>query len=221
MTFTTTQHNDYQWPFPKPIVGKPCEPPVPGGGPAPRQAPVAPYCHCDAHAYSPRVDQYALLLEKEQRLCEEYKQLNKQMVDVTNDILDHPCDDLDTKMMTIYQTSYKKRSFPLPTYRAIAAAAQSTAPIPVESHRLGILRCYKDPTHFELQPPKVRPTIHPPSPIHTGVTPLGLQIWFTAYPGRSEYTDAYSATAKACWRSMQRYKEPLPSTRRRPDDTCY
>lgn len=31
------------------------------------------------------------------------------MVDVTNDILDHPCDDLDTKMMTMYQATYKKR----------------------------------------------------------------------------------------------------------------
>lgn len=31
------------------------------------------------------------------------------MVDVTNDILDHPCDDLDGKMMTMYQATFTKR----------------------------------------------------------------------------------------------------------------
>lgn len=31
------------------------------------------------------------------------------MVDVTNDILDHPCDDLDGKMITMYQATFKKR----------------------------------------------------------------------------------------------------------------
>lgn len=34
---------------------------------------------------------------------------NLQMVDVTNDILDHPCDELDTKMTTMYQATFKKR----------------------------------------------------------------------------------------------------------------
>lgn len=105
-------------------------------------------------------------------------------------------------------------------YREIVAAAQSPAPIPLESIKLGTMRCYKDPTHFEEKPPTVRPTIHPPPAIHTGVSPLGTERWFAEYPGRSEYMDTFSASAKACWRSMQRYKEPMPSTRRRADDRC-
>ncbi|XP_047507883.1 uncharacterized protein LOC125051541 [Pieris napi] len=220
MDFNTTVNADYQWPFPKPIVGKPCEPPKPEAAPTTRPAPVAPYCHCDAHSYSPRVEQYKQLLEKEQKLCQDYEQLRKQMVDVTNDILDHPCDDLDTKMTTMYQATYKKRSFPVSDYEKIIAASQSSAPIPIESNRLGVLRCYKDPTHFTDNPPTVRPTINPPGPVHTGVAPISVQSWFTDFPGRSEYMDTYSASAKACWRSMQRFKEPLPSTRRRADDTC-
>lgn len=111
-------------------------------------------------------------------------------------------------------------AFPVTDYRQIAAAAQSNAPIPIESQKLGILRCYKDPTHFSEPPPVTRPTIHPPPPVHTGVSPQSIVTWFTEYPGRTEYMDAYSATAKACWRSMQRYKEPLPSSRRRADDPC-
>lgn len=100
------------------------------------------------------------------------------------------------------------------------AAAQSTAGVPMESHKLGNLRCYKDPTHFSDKPPTSRPTIHPPPAVHTGVSPQSVVSWFTEYPGRTEYMDTYSASAKACWRSMQRYKEPLPSTRRRADDPC-
>lgn len=100
------------------------------------------------------------------------------------------------------------------------AATQSNAPIPMQPHRLGALRCYKDPTNFSDQPPTVRPTIHPPPKIHTGVSPLTLTTYFTPFPGRTEYMDMYSAPAEACWRSMQRYKEPMPSTRRRADDTC-
>ncbi|KAH9643698.1 hypothetical protein HF086_001808, partial [Spodoptera exigua] len=184
----------------------PCEPPSPDAAPIVRPAPVAPYCHCDAHSYSPRVEQYKQLLEKEQKLCQDYEQLRKQMVDVTNDILDHPCDDLD--------------AFPTTDYRTIIAASQSNAPIPMETHSLGMLRCYKDPTTFTDKPPTVRPTINPPGKIHTGVAPTAIQTWFAEYPGRTEYMDTYSASAKACWRSMQRYKEPMPSTRRRADDTC-
>ncbi|KAJ2945150.1 hypothetical protein O0L34_g9211 [Tuta absoluta] len=218
--FSTTQHKDFQWPFPKPIVGRPCEPPSPNQTPPPRPPPVAPYCHCDAHTYSPRVEQYKQLLEKERKLCEDYENLRKTMVDVTNDILDHPCDDSDSKMVTMYQASYKKRSFPLTDYRAIVAASQSSAPIPMEANRLGILLCYKDPTSFELKPPTVRPTIHPPGVIHTGVSPKSISMYYADFPGRTEYQDTYDATAKACWSSMQRYKEPMPSTRRRADDNC-
>ncbi|KAM3966112.1 uncharacterized protein ACR2FA_012985 [Aphomia sociella] len=220
MDFVTAAHTNYQWPFPKPVVGKPCEPASPTAAPAVRPAPVAPYCHCDAHSYSPRVEQYKQLLEKEQKLCQDYEQLRRQMVDVTNDILDHPCDDLDSKMMTMYQATYKKRSFPVSDYRAIIAASQSSAPIPMESNRLGMLRCYKDPTHFTKSPPTARPTIQPARKVHTGVAPKTIQTWFTEFPGRTEYMDTYSASAKACWRSMQRFKEPMPSTRRRADDTC-
>ncbi|CAH0663631.1 unnamed protein product [Chilo suppressalis] len=219
-SFATSNHADFQWPFPKPIVGKPCEPPGPNAAPTVRPPPVAPYCHCDAHSYSPRVEQYKQLLEKEQKLCQDYEHLRKQMVDVSNDILDHPCDDLDSKMITMYQATYKKRSFPVSDYRTIIAASQSNAPIPMESNKLGILRCYKDPTHFTENPPTSRPTIHPPRPVNTGVSPKSVQSWFVEFPGRTEYMDTYSSSAKACWRSMQRYKEPMPSTRRRADDTC-
>ncbi|CAB3251579.1 unnamed protein product [Arctia plantaginis] len=220
MDFQTTVSSDYQWPFAKPIVGKPCEPPIPDPAPHFRPAPVAPYCHCDAHSYEPRVEQYKQLLDKEQKLCQDYAQLSKQMVDVTNDILDHPCDDLDSKMITMYQSTFKKRSFPVTDYRKIIAASQSPAPVPVESNRLGILRCYKDPTHFTEPPPKARPTINPPGTVNTGVMPTSIKTYMTTYPGRTEYMDAYSATGKAFLNSMQRFKEPMPSTRRRADDTC-
>ncbi|KAL4713387.1 hypothetical protein ACJJTC_010372 [Scirpophaga incertulas] len=219
-SFDTTNHADYQWPFPKPIVGKPCEPPHPSATPTIRLAPVAPYCHCDAHSYSPKVEQYKQLLDKEQKLCEDYEHLRKQMVDVTNDILDHPCDDLDSKMMTMYQATYKKRAFPVTEYRQVMAAAQSNAPIPMESNKLGVLRCYKDPTHFTATPPVIRPTIHPPREVHTGQSPKSVDSSFYEFPGRTEYMDTYSSSAKACWRSMQRFKEPLPSTRRRADGRC-
>lgn len=58
---------------------RPCEPPSPNAAPVERPAPVAPYCHCDAHSYSPRVEQYKQLLEKEQKLCQDYERLRKQV----------------------------------------------------------------------------------------------------------------------------------------------
>ncbi|PZC77536.1 hypothetical protein B5X24_HaOG203249 [Helicoverpa armigera] len=64
------------------VYFRPCEPPSPDTAPIVRPAPVAPYCHCDAHSYSPRVEQYKQLLEKEQKLCQDYEQLRKQLLNL-------------------------------------------------------------------------------------------------------------------------------------------
>ncbi|GBP50266.1 hypothetical protein EVAR_88102_1 [Eumeta japonica] len=199
---------------------RPCQPPTREVAPAPRRPPVAPYCHCDAHAYSHKMEHYRQLVNKETELCRDYEKVQEQLGQVVNDILDHPCDDVDSKMATMFQISFKRKGFPVSDYRKIMAAVESKAPVPVAKHRLGILRCYKDPTNFKEPPPRVRPTVQPAGRVHLGVMPKSIADSNKTVTGKSEYIEKYNGPAEACLRSMQRYREPLPSTRRRADDRC-
>lgn len=96
------------------------------------------------------------------------------MAVLVSDILDHPCDTDDEKMLTIYQTEFVKRGNRLPyqkleslklneipglnlvQYRKLMPAIDSPVGIPIKSETIGLGRGYKDPTKFrysEIQKP--------------------------------------------------------------------
>lgn len=159
----TSQRADYQWPYPKPITFRPSPPPLftkPDGFYMRRPTPG--YCHCDTHQYDGEMNQYKALAKKEKILKAELKKLDEQMLQISNGVLDHPCDDDDTKLETIYQTDYKKRGIPLVTYTKLREAVDSKAPDPVEQNKIQILNGYRDPCSFRYTA-IVRPTCDPPA----------------------------------------------------------
>lgn len=125
---------------------------------------VEPYCHCDYHLYEPQMGQYKMLAEKEKLLHEELQCLNNQMAVLAGEILDHPCDTYDDKMMTIYQTHYNKKGLKPKQYRQLMPAIDSPIGVPFKTPSIGLKSGYRDPTAFRVQA-TVRPRIACPPPV--------------------------------------------------------
>ncbi|KAJ8964022.1 hypothetical protein NQ314_005162, partial [Rhamnusium bicolor] len=146
-TFLTTNKKDYKWPYPKPMASRPSQPPV---RTKPNNAYVSqlvePYCHCDAHLYESGLGGYKRLAQKEKKLYQELDELSKMMSIMSNDVLDHPCDNDDEKMETIYQTDYIKRGLPITEYKKLMAAVDSPVGVPVKGEVIGLVGGYRDPT---------------------------------------------------------------------------
>ncbi|KAG5868504.1 hypothetical protein JTB14_001723 [Gonioctena quinquepunctata] len=141
------------------------------------------------------------------------------MAILSSDILDHPCDDDDEKMETIYQTDYVKKGLLLANYRKLSAAIDSPVGIPVKGEVIGLGRGYMDPTKFR-QSAFIKPTIDICPQVTFTRTPTLVDEWFMPRTGESEYHDAFSRVGLNIMKSRQQYTEPLPSSRRRADDPC-
>ncbi|ERL94423.1 hypothetical protein D910_11701 [Dendroctonus ponderosae] len=162
---------------------------------------------------------YMKLAEKEKALYEELDILKKRMAVLVSDILDHPCDTDDEKMKTVYETDYVKRGLNLVQYRKLMPAIDSPVGIPVKSETIGIGRGYRDPTRFrysEIQ----KPFIDVCSPVSFVRTATLVDEWFAPRTGNTEYQDSYSKMGLNILKSSQQYAEPLPSSRRKPNDRC-
>lgn len=156
---------DFKWPFPKPITFKPAQPPLeikPSSFYMYRFVPA--YCHCDTHQYDAEMNQYQALAKREAILVEDLTAVQNKMTELSNGILDHPCDDDDTKLQTIYQTDYAKRKFKVPEYRKFMADLDSKVGDPIKPPSIGLSQGYRDPTSFRYTA-IIRPTIEtPPAP---------------------------------------------------------
>jgi hypothetical protein len=176
-----------------------------------------------------------MLAEKEKMLHEELACLNKEMAILAGEVLDHPCDTYDDKMMTIYQTDYNKKGLEAKQYRKLMPAIDSPVGVPFEGPTISLRDGYRDPTAFRISA-ILRPRIDvcPPVIFKTSKTtcfkcfkiiveisaPQSISDWFTPLTGRSEYQDTISKMGLSIIKSSQQYAEPLPSSRRRYGDMC-
>nr|CAD7446681.1 unnamed protein product [Timema bartmani] len=335
-SFNTTYDNDYQWRPSVPFLNIPKRPPKdtqPRKGIYMRR-PVEGACTCDGHGWEPQQDRYRCLADKERRLCSDLVALRKQMTDLCNSIMDHPCGDAETKLESLYRSDYKVKEENKPnlssskleklekpitqsltnytdtplvykltphlvfvmkmeklilgdlevffmqddfinedvptsifltnfffTYsilfdsggvgigvdgdvfyrgvvtidtivgnthfldnvavRNVSGRVVNILQLGFPSHPsiIGLNYAYRDPTSFRYLP-IVRPNVNPSRPITFGVTPHSCNEWFQPLPVRTEYQDTISKVGRAIVKSRQQYREPMPSTRRRPDDPC-
>nr|CAD7401211.1 unnamed protein product [Timema cristinae] len=125
---------------------------------------------------------------------------------------------LTTSVSTIVNDLATAR-FSNTTFRKLMAAADSPVGVPIAPLDIGLNYAYRDPTSFRYLP-IVRPNVNPSRPITFGVTPHSSNEWFQPLPVRTEYQDTISKVGRAIVKSRQQYREPMPSTRRRPDDPC-
>ncbi|CAG2056573.1 unnamed protein product, partial [Timema podura] len=130
--------------------------------------PVEGACTCDGHGWEPQRDRYRCLADKERRLCSDLVALRKQMTDLCNSIMDHPCGDAETKLESLYSSDYKVKGFPNTTFRKLMAAADSPVGVPIAPLDIGLNYAYRDPTSFRYLP-IVRPNVNPSRPITFGV----------------------------------------------------
>ncbi|XP_018579037.1 uncharacterized protein LOC108917082 [Anoplophora glabripennis] len=219
-TFLTTTRQEYKWPYAKPIVAGPSQPPITT---KPNNHYVAqlvePYCHCDAHLYEPEMGRYKKLANKEKRLYQELDELNKEMATLAGGIIDHPCDNDDIKMETIYQTDYIKRGLPLASYRKLMPAIDSPTGVPVKGETVGLGSGYRDPTKFRYSA-FTKPMVNVCPQVTFTRTPTLVDEWFAPRTGTTEYHDNISNMAMNILKSTQQYAEPLPSSRRKRGDLC-
>ncbi|KAJ3658747.1 hypothetical protein Zmor_010469 [Zophobas morio] len=219
-TFMSNYRKDYKWPSFVPLVAKPAQPPVitkPANFYVVKL--VEPFCHCDAHRYEPQMGRYKMLAEKERMLHKELECVGKEMTVLAGEVLDHPCDTYDDKMMTIYQADYNKKGLESKQYRKLMAAIDTRVGLPFDGPTITLRDGYRDPTafrHYAIQ----RPRIDVCPPVTCRITPQSISDWFTPLIGRSEYQDTISKMGLSLLKSSQQYAEPLPSSRRRYGDMC-
>lgn len=180
---------------------------------------IEPWCHCDRHDYDPMMDHYRHLAEREKRLFEDLVTLSGQMSVLAGDILDHPCDNDDPKMKTIYQIDYAKRSYPIMSYRKLGTAMDSPVGVPVKPFGVGLREGYRDPTRFRLSAIPI-PRIDSPPGVTMAIQPATVAEYHVDFPGETEYMDTISKVGRMCQLARQQYREPIPSTRRRHLDPC-
>ncbi|KAJ8919382.1 hypothetical protein NQ315_016475 [Exocentrus adspersus] len=235
-TFLTTARKEFKWPYPKPLVAGPSQPPVTTKAANYYVAQlVEPYCHCDAHLYEPEMGRYKKLAKKEKRLQQELENLNKEMATISGEILDHPCDNDDVKMETIYQTDYIKRGYknavylnpalfisnvtglPLASYRKLMPAIDSPVGVPTKGETIGLRMGYRDPTKFRYSA-FIKPMVDVCPQVTFTRTPTLIDEWFAPRTGTTEYHDTISNMGMNILQSTQQYAEPLPSSRRKRGD---
>ena len=177
-----------------------------------------------------------MLAEKERMLHKELECVGKEMTVLAGEVLDHPCDTYDDKMMTIYQADYNKKGLESKQYRKLMAAIDTRVGLPFDGPTITLRDGYRDPTafrHYAIQRPRI--DVCPPVTCRISrmrvifvsilkfifvLAPQSISDWFTPLIGRSEYQDTISKMGLSLLKSSQQYAEPLPSSRRRYGDMC-
>lgn len=218
-SFLTTTRSDYKWPFDKPLIMRPAQPPIKTKSVNFfLTGPVESICSCGEHTYDSYMKRYEKLAEKEKTLHDELQEVNGQMVTLSNEMIDNSCN-TDDVLQSTYQIDYIKRGLNVPQYTKLMPAVDSPVGVPVKSQSIGIGNGYRDPTSFRYSAFN-RPVIDPCPPVTFATNPANLTSYYTERTGRSEYQDTISKMGLAIIKSRQQYTEPLPSSRRRHEDHC-
>ncbi|CAH1105618.1 unnamed protein product [Psylliodes chrysocephalus] len=218
--FLTNNRRDYKWHLRTPIAPIPSQPPL-------RTKPnncyvarlVEPYCHCDFHLYEPEMGRYMKLVRTENHLHKVLHSLSKKMAILKSSVLDHPCDNDDEKMETLFQINYLKKGSPVAKYRKLRAAIDSPFGVPVKGEVLGLGRGYRDPFKFRHSCfPK--PRVHPAPCVTYQATPSPVDEWFKLQTGTTEYHDTINHMGYNLIKNRQQYREPLMTSRRTDNEPC-
>ncbi|XP_006622238.1 uncharacterized protein LOC102677022 [Apis dorsata] len=215
--FITTTHQDFNWPYPVPLVVKPAQPPMNTGIRLymPRIDPED--CACDEHGQKIDKSRYKYLADKERLFLDQLQKVNREMVNLTSAMLEHTCNSIDETMKSVYKTDYAKRGLPIKEYRQLKAAVDSAYCSPFPEEITEIKEGYRDPTRFRYTAIE-RPHIQPAKTITFCQVPELFSVWDTPFTGRSEYMDTFSKMGLSNMKNQQQYAEPQPSSRRRLGD---
>ncbi|XP_015603404.1 uncharacterized protein LOC107271673 [Cephus cinctus] len=216
-TFVTVNHNDFTWPYPKPLLAKPAQPPMDTGIRLYAPRPDPDDCNCNAHGFNSDINKYKQLADKERKLHDSILAVNRDMTNLTATLIESHCDVDDGVMKSVYQTDYEKRGLPITRYKPLMAAVDSLIRAPISSAVTDLRNGYRDPTRFRYSAIE-RPTIEPAKKINFVEVPETFVMWAEPFTGRSEYMDTISKMGLSNIKNQQQYLEPIPSSRRRFGD---
>ncbi|KAK2579770.1 hypothetical protein KPH14_011106 [Odynerus spinipes] len=216
-SFTTTTQKDFVWPYPKPLLAKPTQPPMSTGTRLYLRRPKEEDCKCDVHGFQTDKTRYVQLADKERRLHNEIIAVSHEMANLTTTLLDSTCETDDETMKSLYQIDYEKRDLPIAHYKSLMAAVDSPIGAPIKPAISDLRNAYRDPTRFRYSAIE-RPTIEPAKAINLLTVPQSFSLWNEPFTGLTEYEDNISRMGLSNMRNRQQYLEPLPSSRRRFGD---
>ncbi|XP_014296118.1 uncharacterized protein LOC106693362 [Microplitis demolitor] len=215
-TFSTTNSNDFRWPYQRPLLAIPSQPPrfinKNSNLYQPRIDPDE--CKCNYHNIETDLTRYKKLLGIEHHLCNNVVKVNREITKLVSSMLENSEND-DQVMKSVYQIAHQKGK---PTdYRSLMAAADSPVGFPIEPEVFELKEAYRDPTRFRFSNKEI-PSIQPAKPIDFKRVPETFDMWNKPFIGRSEYMDTISKLGSSNLKHYKQYLEPCPSSRRRWGD---
>ncbi|XP_012278303.1 uncharacterized protein LOC105698548 [Orussus abietinus] len=212
-TFVTNTHADYTWPYPKPLMAKPAQPPMNPSADLHIQRFHSDGCKCTAEGFQTDTNGYKTLADKEQKSREGAIAENRKVDNSKNRILQNVCHMGDEAMRSVYQIDYEKRGVLFTEYKQLMAAVDSPVGAPICSVNKDLKNGYKDPTKFRHSAVD-KPHIRPPRCIDMSAVPKTFELWAAPFTGYSEYMDTISKMGLSNMKNRQQYLQPLPTSRK-------
>ncbi|CAH1388884.1 unnamed protein product [Nezara viridula] len=157
----TVYKGDFLWPYLAPIKVKPGKPPedtslfveVKSESPLDRNL-----CHCERHNWSPHYKRAEHLKQKERAYREAMIQVASERAILENEIIQHPCADVDESLVSLYGTDYLNRGFPMADYRTMKKDHDDPIVTPVAMMKSPSQGSYRDVSMFKtvaISPPNI------------------------------------------------------------------
>ncbi|XP_014278747.1 uncharacterized protein [Halyomorpha halys] len=185
---STVYKGDFLWPYLAPMKVKPGKPPEEislfleekSESPLDRNL-----CHCERHNWSPHYKRAKHLKEKERAYREAMIQVASERAILENEIIQHPCADVDESLVSLYGTDYAKRAFPMADYRTMKKDHDDPIVTPVAMMKDPSKGSYRDVSTFKTI------AISPPNIL--GPRGISFNLAPATFDSDSLYTSEYSA----------------------------
>ncbi|KAK3917398.1 Succinate--CoA ligase [ADP-forming] subunit beta [Frankliniella fusca] len=237
-TFRTSYRRDFAWPWALPVQLYAWRPPErtlarPREGPPP----PPPDCLCPEHSWAlargpePQpepsdLEHYMCLASKEARLHQRAQAVRQEIQRCINRTRDaevarrskFPPLPGGEEWRTIYASDYTQKGLvPRMGFVDVLTELVSTG-VPRAPLGRSLFADYDDPTRFRESPFTV-PVYDPARPVARPAHRDIWELWYSDFPGSSEYTASYSRPAEETARRAQPFKYPLPP--RQPVDHLF
>ncbi|KAH0550731.1 uncharacterized protein LOC123261311 [Cotesia glomerata] len=217
-TFTTTNSNAFKWPYQRPLLAIPSQPPENiyrnSNLYLPRIDPDE--CKCNYHKIDTELTRYKELMGIEHHLCNNVVKVNREITKLVSSMLENSKND-EQVMKSVYQIAHQRKDAPLTDYRSLMAAVDAPVGFPIEPDTLELREAYRDPTTFRYSSHDT-PAIQPAEQINFKRVPEVFNMWNKPFTGRSEYMDTISKLGLSNLKHYQQHLEPCLSSRRRWGD---
>ncbi|KAK0167644.1 hypothetical protein PV327_005015 [Microctonus hyperodae] len=212
-TFETTNHHDFNWPYPRSLMIIPSQPSKNNGLKLYLPRPDSDKYNCNVHNHESDYFRYKKFSNQRSPLRNNIN-VNHEMSAFLSEMLDNDNKPEIDIMKSIYQISHKHSDPQIVEYTSLIAKLDS----PIESFRKPAIReiknSHRNPHGFQFAERDMT-HIHPTETVDLTRTPEVFLSWDRPNFVRSEYMDTISKFGINNLKNHSQYLEPIPSSRRR------